>query len=196
MHIIDVGNSYWALFILYTLGIISGRIAGVTWAQYIERRFALKADATSDPKIAPGKRFNYIKNEPAFWVLVSSLTGYIVYGLISFDRNTNNSVLIVVGLGLLQNLFYALQSRASNRGNDWYIVTTSVGSGVTFFVSAVYLFSKNMPLALFVPYTLSTSLGSSVGVFLSMIIEWRMRLRPDDHLDPGKESKKVLKVLL
>ena len=191
MHILDDAKAYWLLFILYTIGIVAGRIAGVGWAQLIEQRFKLKADATNDPKLAPGQRLNYIKNEPTFWVLVIGLVVYITYGYLNFETEVNNSVLIVVGLGLLQNLFYALQSRAGNRGNNWYIAVTSICSGTTFFVSATYLFSKDMTMVLFIPYVLSTSLGTAIGAFFSMMIEWVNKLRPDAHLK--KEIEKGAK---
>ena len=187
MHTLDNAKAYLMLFVLYTIGIVAGRIAGVGWAQYIENRFELKADATNDPKLAPGQRLNYIIKEPIFWVMMVILIGYIDYGYLNLDIDTNKSIVIVVGLGILQNLFYAINSRAGNRGNNWFIATTGILSGLTFYVSAVFLFSRDLPAILFIPYVLSTSLGSAVGAFFSMLIEWVKKLRPDTHLK--KETK-------
>ena len=189
MHVLDSAKAYWLLFILYTVGIVAGRIAGVGWAQFVEQRYKLRADATNDPKLAPGQRLKYIKNEPTFWILVSGLIGYISYGYFDFKSEINKSILIVIGLGILQNLFYTLSSRAGNRSNNWYIAITGICSGLAFYVSAIYLFSKDMPAVLFIPYILSTSLGSAIGSFFSMLIEWVNGLRPDAHLENKIENK-------
>ena len=182
LHILDNANAYWPLFILHIAGIISGRTIGVIWAQYVEQRFNLKSDATSDKRLAQGQRLRLIAGEKIFWTILLSLLSYIIYAAINFDVNINISIAVVIGLGILQNFFYALTTRASQRGNNWYIATTGLIGGVVFFVSVTYLFSKDMTLMLFIPYTLSTTLGSVTGAFLSMIIEWTFDIKPDEHL--------------
>jgi hypothetical protein len=136
----------------------------------------------------PGKRMQYIMNEKTFWALVLALVFYIAYGYVNFEEKMFTALLIVIGLGVLQNFSYALATRAGQRGNDWYIATAGVAAGITFYISATYLFSKGFHLQLFLPYVLSTSLGSATGAFSSMIIEWTMKLAPDTHLEKDRKQ--------
>lgn len=183
VHMLDNARAYWLLMVPFVIGVIVGRIGGVNWANFIENKYGLKADATKNPDMAPGQRLNYIKKEPAFWTLLLGLVAYTVYGYINFDPELSESLFIVIGLGLLQNLFYALNTRAGNRDSNWYIAITGIFSGITFYISTAYLFSKGVPPALFVPYVISTSLGSAIGSFFSMIIEWIKNLKPDAHIE-------------
>lgn len=189
MGVLSSSGAYWMLFVPQIFAIIAGRTAGVNWAQYIEKKYQLKGDASLDGKLAPGQRLAYIRKERTFLVLLGSLVLYLILGYVNFSAEIYKSALIVIGLGLLQNFSYSLNSRALQRGNSWYIVSTSLFAGVTFYLSAIYLVSKGMPLVLFVPYTLSTALGSTTGAFFSMIIEWVGKLSPDKHLD--KDAVKV-----
>ena len=159
MHILKESEAYWMLFVPYIIGIIAGRISGVIWAQYVEQKYKLIADATRDDRLAPGKRLSFLAKEWTFWALVSSLVVYAIYGGFSFEIAAFHSLLTVIGLGILQNFFYALNTRASARGNNWYITTTGILSGVIFYINAVYLFSHNMTWTLIIPYVLSTVLG-------------------------------------
>jgi len=183
MHLFDGAGAYWMYIFPFVAGIIAGRTIGVLWAQYVEKAFDLKSDAARDPRLAPGKRLHLVAHEPTFWVLSSLLVIYVLYGLFSFESVLRDSLLIVVSLGILQNFFYALNTRAVQRGSNTYIALTGVLSGTVFYISAAYLFSKDLPLALLVPYMLSTALGSTMGAFFSMIIEWSARLSPDQHLE-------------
>ncbi len=183
MHILSGSKAYWMLIIPHILGIVVGRTTGSSWAQYIEQKFNLKSDATRDDRLAPGKRLALIKNEPAFWLLSLGLIVYIIYSYFGLGSQAFKSAMIVVGLGLLQNFFYAIYSRATARGNNWYIASTSILAGVTFYLSTVYLFSQGMSLRLLLPYTLATTLGSTTGAFFSMIIEWVAKIAPDIHID-------------
>lgn len=191
MHILKIADAYWLLFIPYILGVIAGRTMGVIWSQYIEFKFQLKSDSTRDPRLAPGKRMRLISREWTFWALIIILTSYMVYGGLNFEAAMSKSLFVVIGFGILQNFSYALNTRAAQRGNNWYIATTGVLSGVTFVASAAYLFSKNMPMELLLPYVLSTSLGSATGTLLSMIIEWTFKMAPDEHLDRKRETKDI-----
>ena len=191
VHILKVSNAYWLLFILYILGIVTGRLVGVGWAQYIESRYKLKSDATRDDRLAPDKRLGFIMREKMFWVLTASLIGYAVYGYANFAEAMFKSLLTVIGLGLLQSFFYAIATRASARGSNWYIVVAGLLGGVTFYINAAYLMSHQMPMQLIVPYVLSTVLGSVTGAFFSMIIEYVSKLAPDSHLEkPAQHEEK------
>ncbi|MDP3730943.1 MAG: hypothetical protein Q8R34_00380 [bacterium] len=190
MNILAASGAYWLLFVPHILGIIAGRTIGVVWASYIERTFNLKSNAVADNRLAPGQRLALLGREWSFWVLVLSLLCYLVYGYLYFSPEIFISVLIVIGLGLLQNFSYALSSRASARGNNWYIVGTSLFAGATFYFSVIYLFTQNMSWSLFIPYTLSTTIGANIGTFFSMVIEWVGKLSPDKHLEKMSEVKK------
>lgn len=190
MGMLSKSQAYWLLFVPHIIGIVAGRTAGVVWAQYIEEKYELKADATLDGKLAPGKRLAYLCQEKMFWILTTGLVFYLVYGYFGFTIDFYQSVLVVIGLGLLQNFSHALNTRASARGNNWYIAITGLFAGVTFYLSAIYLFSKGMPIVLFIPYTLSTALGSATGAFFSMIIEWIGQMSPDKHLKENKTASR------
>lgn len=178
------------LFILYLVGIIAGRIAGVNWAAFVVKKYNLTSDATRDPKLAPGQRLNYLKKEPTFWLLILGLAAYIIYGQFNFDKSMNNYLLLLIGLSIVQNLFYAINARASQRGRNWFIAITGLSAGAIFSIQAVILFSRQMPKELFVPYVLASTLGSATGAFVSMIIEWKKKIRPDEHLKENKYEKK------
>ncbi len=202
MSILKLAEAYWLFLVPYMIGIISGRTSGMAWAQYIEKKFHLKADAAMDDRLAPGQRLTYILKEPMFWILCSSLAVNIFYSCFYLGFTQLQQVLVVIGLGLLQNFVGTINTRAQARGSNWYITTTGLCSGLAFSLSAVYLFSRGMPMFLFIPYTTSTALGSSMGAFCSMIIEWsstRIKeskwsnwfgdLRPDQHLKENKKEK-------
>lgn len=202
MSILKLAEAYWLFLIPYMVGIISGRASGMVWAQYIEKKCDLKADAAMDNQLAPGQRLAYILKEPMFWILGASLVNNVFYSYFYLDLGYFQQVLVVIGLGLLQNFVGTISTRAQARGSSWYIAATGLCSGLAFSLSAVYLFSKGMPMFLFIPYTLSTALGSSMGAFCSMIIEWSStrvkesrwarwfgELRPDQHLEKNKKEK-------
>ncbi|MDP3953798.1 MAG: hypothetical protein Q8Q06_00070 [bacterium] len=191
LNILDRANAYWPLFLLHIAGIIAGRTVGVIWSQYIEKKLGLISDATKDARLAPGQRLRVFMAEKTFWALALLLVIYVVYAGFNFSADANTSIAIVIGLGILQNFFYALTTRASQRGNNWYIVITGLAGGLVFYVSVAYLFSKDMTMALFIPYTLSTTLGSVTGAFLSMIIEWTLGIKPDEHLKEKTKNKQT-----
>jgi len=189
IHVIKISDAYWLLFILYILGLISGRLTGVIWAQYIESKYKLTADATRDERLAPGKRLALIGKEKTFWTLIISLTGYMVYGYLGFEISMFKSMAVVIGLGLIQSFFYAISTRASARGSNWFIVTSGLLGGLAFYVNAAYLVSNNVPVQLVIPYVISTVLGSTTGAFFSMIIEYMAKLGPDSHIDNRVKQK-------
>lgn len=179
---LDAASLYPLLVVPYLAGIVGGRLVGAEWAKYIEQTFGLKADPTRDPKLEPGKRLHYIVREKMFWVLFLSLLGYISYGIFTFSSQAMNMLWVVVCLGILQNFFVSLEARARSRSNRNYAVVTSIAGGTIFFVTATYLFSKGVPIELFVPYVFSTALGSTLGAFFSMLLEIRFRISPDGHV--------------
>lgn len=191
LHILKGGGVYWMYLFPFMAGVIAGRTIGVLWAQYVIKKFDLKADATRDDRLVPGKRLRFVAIEPIFWVLTASLLCYTLYGFLSFESALRNSLLVVIGLSVLQSLFYALNTRAVQRGNNKYIALTSIASGVMFYVNAVYLLSQNMPFVLFIPYMISTTLGSTLGAFFSMIIEWKAGISPDQHLENKPKTASV-----
>lgn len=189
MHLFDDARANWIYLFPFIAGVAAGRTIGVLWAQYVVKRFDLKADATRDDKLAPGKRLRYIAREPTFWVLFSALIGYTLYGLIYFDVALKNGLMVIVGLSILQNLFTSMKARAQNRGNNNYIVAIELLGGTIFYVNAVYLFSVHLPIELSLPYILSTVLGSTLGAFFSMIIERKADIAPDRHLEKKAQVK-------
>ncbi len=191
MSVFDSSKTYWMLFILYLAGIIAGRIAGVNWAAFVVKKYNLISDATRDPKLAPGQRLNYLKREPTFWLLILGLLAYVVYGQLNFDSSMNNYLLLLIGLSIVQNLFYAINARASQRGRNWYIAITGLSAGAIFSIQAVILFSKHMPKELFIPYVLASTLGSATGAFVSMLIEYAKKIRPDEHLKVNNADPKI-----
>lgn len=193
MHVLKTADAYWLFFVLYILGLISGRLVGVGWAQYVEKKYKLKSDATRDDKLAPGKRLAFIVKERTFWTLLVGLACYAVYGFIYFQKAAFQSLLIVIGLGLLQSFFYAVSTRAGARDNDWYIVLAGLLGGATFYVNAAYLMSHHMPAELVIPYVISTVLGSTTGAFFSMIIEYITKSSPDSHLEKTATKKEPAK---
>jgi len=189
MHFLKAGEAYWLLLLPYIFGLVAGRISGVMWSQYVEEKFNLKGDATRDDRLVPGKRLGFMAKEWTFWVLVIVLAFYTLYGYANFESKTFNFLLLVIGLGIVQNFFYALGTRAAARGNSWFIATTGILQGIFFYISAAVLFSQNMPAELIIPYVLSTTLGSATGAVCSMILEYIYKLKPDAHLSATIKQK-------
>lgn len=188
MSIFSSSKTYWMLFILYMVGIIAGRIAGVNWAAFVVKKYKLTSDATRDPKLAAGERVNYIKKEPMLWLLVGGLATYMAYSFFYLEASLNAYLYVLISISIVQNILYAMNTRASQRGRNWYIAITGLAAGALFSVQAVILFSKHMPLELFIPYVLASTLGSATGAFISMIIEHKKKIRPDEHLEKVRED--------
>lgn len=189
MGILSASQTYWMLFILYLAGIVGGRIAGVNWANFVVAKYNLKSDATRDPNIAPGQRLNYLKREPTLWFLIFGLIAYIIYGSLSFDPDLNKYLRWLIGLSIAQYFISAISSRAAQRGHNWFIAIASLFAGSIFVIQTVILFSKNMPIELFIPYVFASTLGSATGAFVSMIIEYKKKIRPDEHIKKAGEQK-------
>lgn len=189
LGLLDASKSYWLLLPLYTIGIVAGRMAGVNIAQYIENRYELKADATLDHRLSPEQRYKYLVKEPIFQVLLGSLILYSVYGLFTAGVEFIQALTWVIIMGFLQNSFYSIATRAGNRDNDWYIAITGILSGIPFYVGATYLLSKDMASSLFLPYVLSTTFGSVIGSFISMVVEYEKKMKPDEHLNKNYKKQ-------
>lgn len=188
-HYLKMANDYPPLFILYMIAITSGRATGASWSQYIEDKYKLIGDANKDKRLSSAKEMRLIAKEKIFWFLAIGLALYWIYGILSFSPELIWAMNLMIGLTFVRSLFYAFTTRAVSRGNDWFIASSSLISGVIFYVITIYLFRLGMPLLLLVPYAAANTLGSTVGTFFSMIIERFFGISPDSHLDKPKGQR-------
>jgi len=77
----------------------------------------------------------------------------------------------VLCLAFIQTACFAMVSRARNRDNTAYHIITSVLSNGVWFFTIRELVAADLTLALLIPYTLGTTIGSVFGAKISMKIE-------------------------
>jgi uncharacterized membrane protein YfcA len=77
----------------------------------------------------------------------------------------------IIALAYIQNISFALISRARNRDNMYYHAVASVFSNAIWFLTMKEIVINDFSLDLFIPYTLGTVAGSLTGAKVSMRIE-------------------------
>jgi len=85
-------------------------------------------------------------------------------------------------LAFIQNVSFSMVSRSRNRDNIKYHIVASVFSNAVWFLTFRQLIVADMNLALFLPYTVGTVLGSVSGVRISMWIETIIGASSDTHI--------------
>lgn len=98
--------------------------------------------------------------------------GSIVVALLGFSDP--RVVAAVVLLAILQNTAYSLQSRARMRSSNLYHAIAATLATSVFFATLTVLFREKVTMALLVPYTWGTLLGSLWGTKLSVWIEGKI----------------------
>lgn len=165
-------------------GILGGRLVGVQWMQWVEKRFAVRTDSVGSPALARLDRYTVP-------TLLCALVGTVAVWTL-FSLAPLRDVLIVTVLGFLQIGIHAFNTRLANRNHPGWPVVTGLVGGVIFVVHWTYLLGYSasggiMPFALLVPYMVATVAGSNVGALFSMVFEgWFGLNKPDAHV---KEKK-------
>jgi len=165
-------------------GILGGRLVGVQWMQWVEKKYGVKTDSIASPALARLDRYTVP-------TLLYTLVGTVLV-LWLFELVPLRDVLVVTVLGFLQNGIYAFNTRLANRNHPGWPVVTSLLGGVIFIVHWTYLLGYSasggiMPFVLLMPYTVATVAGSNVGALFSMVFEgWFGLNKPDAHVKEGK----------
>lgn len=189
LHGFDLSLEFAGFLIAATAGILGGRLVGVQWMQWVEKRFAVKTDSVGSPALALLDRHTV---PTLLYALVATVAACLLFRLAPA-----RDVFIVTLLGFLQNGIYAFNTRLANRNHPGWPVVTGLLGGVIFIVHWTYLLGYSatggmMPFALLLPYTVATVAGSNVGALFSMIFEsWLGLNKPDAHVKEGKEYKNV-----
>lgn len=166
------------LLVASVAGILAGRLVGVQWMQFVERRFSVRTDSVGSPTLA----WLDARTVPALMgVLVAMVAAYYDYHFAPW-----RDVLIVTTLGFLQNGVYAMNTRLANRDHPGWPVVTGLLGGAIFVVHWTYLIGYSetgglMPLTLLIPYTVATVAGSNVGAMVSMLHENLLGIKADTH---------------
>ncbi len=164
-------------------GILGGRLVGVQWMLWVEKKYAVRTDSVGSPGLV---RLDRYTNSTLTYGLVISVAVILLLGLAPV-----RDVLIVVGIGLIQKIVYAINSRLVNRNHPGWPMVTGLLTSVVFIIQYAYLLGYSaaggtMPLALLVPYTVATVAGGNIGVLFSMIFEkWLGLNSPDAHVKEG-----------
>lgn len=91
-------------------------------------------------------------------------------------------MLIILGLGFVQNISFSIVSRSRNRDNmRYHIIAASMSNGI-WFLTFRQLVKSEMSFALFFPYCVGTVAGSVFGVKISMFLEKLLGASADGHL--------------
>jgi uncharacterized protein YebE (UPF0316 family) len=77
----------------------------------------------------------------------------------------------ITALAYIQNISFALISRARNRDNMYYHAAASVFSSAIWFLTMKEIIINEFSIDLFIPYTFGTVAGSLTGAKVSMRIE-------------------------
>jgi len=193
MHVLDAGEAVALLLVPYILGALIGRMSGVMWSSFIERKYDLVADAVTVLKrnsgwdyLAPARTISLI--------FVAALVAYVIASVLFFPSDIQQPLAVVIALGLGQNYLAALVSRISQRGkgekrHNNIVALLSMAGSVFFFLSATYLFANDFPPELFIAYTLVTTLGSVLGMQRSIQVEVARRMTPDGHIEKPRRNE-------
>ncbi len=166
------------LLIASVAGILAGRLVGVQWMQFIERRFKIKTDSVGSTALA---RLDGYTVPALMLTLVAMAAVYYDYHLAPW-----RDVVIVTALGFVQNGVYAMNTRLANRDHPGWPVVTGLLGGAVFIVHWTYLIGYSetgglMPLTLLIPYTVATVAGSNMGAMVSMLYENWLGIKADTH---------------
>jgi hypothetical protein len=183
----SLSAEFFVFLAVITAGTLGGRLVGVQWMRFVETKFKLRSDSVKSPTLIALD----LKTIPFLvWALVIAMLISVVSGIIPA-----RDMFIVVTLGLLQNAVYSINTRLANRDHPGWPVVTGILGSVILIVHWTYLLKYTasggtMPLLLFLPYTLATVAGSTIGSRLSMSIEDILGLKPDAHVKEEEEKKK------
>lgn len=87
--------------------------------------------------------------------------------------------LLIGVLAFIQNISFTLVSRSRNRNNFTYHLIASLFSNGVWFLTMRNLVTHDMPLGMFIPYTVGTVSGSLTGQKISMWIEGKIGAKSD-----------------
>lgn len=185
LHGFELSLEFAGFLIAAIAGILGGRLVGVQWMQWVEKRFAVRTDSVGSPALARLDRYTV---PTLLYALVGTVAACLLFQLAPLQ-----DVLIVTALGFLQNGIYAFNTRLANRNHPGWPVVTGLLGGVIFIIHWTYLLGYSatggiMPFALLLPYTVATVAGSNVGALFSMVFEgWFGLNKPDAHVKEKKE---------
>lgn len=162
----------WLMLVPFLSGTVLGSLFGAGVSQKIEKWLGLSAEASKQQNNR---------------VLILCL---VLAGTICIKISDNFQIVaLMMTFAFLQNFGAAVSSRARSRNNFSYSTLAAMASGFLFLLSFRYLVVNNMPLSLFIPYTIGTVLGSIVGANTSAIFEKIFNIQPDTHLKKEGASK-------
>ena len=166
-----------SMLVPFLSGTTLGSLYGAHISKKIEFWIGLTADATKNT--AQISESSFFKKYILFLCL-----GAIAISYLGFSENTQSLAWLML-LSCVQSIGFGLSSRAGNRGSQNYFIFTKIFSITFWFLTFGYLVTRNMPLSLFVPYTVATVFGSITGAQVSMKIERFFGFKPDEHVSIG-----------
>jgi hypothetical protein len=163
-------------------GTLVGRLVGVQWMTWVEKRFQVRTDSVGTPTL----KWLDAHTQPALRVIFFGTLA--VYGVLHFVTGVVSivDVVVVMTLGFVQSNVYTINTRFANRDHPGWPVLTGLLGGVVFMVHWTYLIGYTqsggfMPLVLMIPYTVATVYGANSGAVLSMMLEKMLGIEVDTH---------------
>lgn len=175
-------------FVASVAGFMVGRLTGVQWMQWLEKRYGITIDSVDS-------RWLRRLDDATVPVLVLAIFACLeFYGI--FEIAPMRDVCIVLLLGFVQASIYALNTRLANRNHPGWPTLTGILGGIVFVVHWTYLMGYTkagglMPLTLLVPYTIATVAGSNLGALVSMFYEKVLGLNVNAPVKGAKEYADV-----
>ena len=155
-------------FAVVIAGVLGGRLVGMQWSLRIEEYLEVETNGVKSKRLS---RFDPLVIPALTAAIFACIVGY---GLVS--PALSHDVSVVMLLSVVQNGAYALKTRLGNRNHVGWAAVAAIVAALSFIVQWSYLLhytaeGGSMPLALAVPYTVATVVGSVFGANISMWFE-------------------------
>lgn len=160
------------LFIPYCFGSVLGGISGQTISSWIERKIGATADSHLESTLS---WHLFIPWKPVFYL------AFLTAPFVIWSDN-NSFLLFLAFLSAAQQVSFSLVSRSRQRNNMTYHIIASIFSNGVWFLTFRQLQVEWWTAELFVPYALGGTVGSVMGVGISMIIEKWLGASSDSHI--------------
>ena len=171
------------LLIAAITGTLIGRLIGVQWMMWVEKRWQVRTDSVGSATL------RRLDSKTTTWLTIGLFVCMWSYGV--FGWASARDVNIIIALGLIQNAAYTLNTRFANRNHLGWSVVTGLIAGIVFMMHWTFLMGYTqtggfMPIVLFVPYTIATVYGGNVSTTVSIYLEDFLGLNADAHVTHGE----------
>ncbi len=184
------------LLIAAIAGTLVGRLVGVQWMMWVEKRWQVRTDSVGSSSL---KWLDERTQRALQLIFVGTFALYALSALGDGSVSLLDAavamrdVTVVMALGFLQSNIYTVNARFANRDHPGWPVVTGLLAGIVFMVHWTYLIGYTqsggfMPFSLLVPYTVATVYGANSGAVLSMALEKMLGMSADGHVTKAEKK--------